>query len=58
MDYDKAIVSSIAGTTRDVVEGEIDVKGVRFNLYDTAGIRESLDEIESVGIKRSENILL
>ena len=57
LDYDKAIVSSIAGTTRDVVEGEIDVKGVRFNLYDTAGIRESLDEIESVGIKRSESIL-
>ncbi|MBR2383995.1 MAG: tRNA uridine-5-carboxymethylaminomethyl(34) synthesis GTPase MnmE [Clostridia bacterium] len=57
LDYDKAIVSSIAGTTRDVVEGEIEVKGVRFNLYDTAGIRESLDEIESVGIKRSENIL-
>ena len=57
LDYDKAIVSSVAGTTRDVVEGEIDVKGVRFNLYDTAGIRESLDEIESVGIKRSESIL-
>ena len=57
LDYDKAIVSSIAGTTRDVVEGEIEVKGVRFNLCDTAGIRESLDEIESVGIKRSENIL-
>ena len=57
LDYDKAIVSSIAGTTRDVVEGEIDVDGVRFNLYDTAGIRESVDEIESVGIRRSENVL-
>ena len=57
LDYDKAIVSSVAGTTRDVVEGEIDVDGVRFNLYDTAGIRESSDEIESVGIKRSENLL-
>ena len=57
LDYDKAIVSSIAGTTRDVVEGEIDIDGVRFNLYDTAGIRESSDEIESVGIKRSENLL-
>ncbi len=57
LDYDKAIVSSVAGTTRDVVEGEIDVGGVRFNLYDTAGIRESSDEIESVGIKRSENLL-
>ncbi|MBE5742179.1 MAG: tRNA uridine-5-carboxymethylaminomethyl(34) synthesis GTPase MnmE [Clostridiales bacterium] len=57
LDYDKAIVSSIAGTTRDVVEGEIEIDGVRFNLYDTAGIRESSDEIESVGIKRSEAIL-
>ena len=57
LDYDKAIVSSIAGTTRDVVEGEIDIDGVRFNLYDTAGIRESGDEIESVGIKRSEALL-
>ncbi|MBQ7373435.1 MAG: tRNA uridine-5-carboxymethylaminomethyl(34) synthesis GTPase MnmE [Clostridia bacterium] len=57
LDYDKAIVSSVAGTTRDVVEGEIDIDGVRFNLYDTAGIRESSDEIESVGIQRSENLL-
>lgn len=57
LNYDKAIVSSIAGTTRDVVEGEIDVSGVRFNLFDTAGIRESEDEIESVGIKRSETVL-
>ncbi|MCQ2399961.1 MAG: tRNA uridine-5-carboxymethylaminomethyl(34) synthesis GTPase MnmE, partial [Clostridia bacterium] len=58
LDYDKAIVSSIAGTTRDAVEGEIDIDGVRFNLTDTAGIRESKDEIESVGIERSKNILL
>lgn len=57
LDYEKAIVSSIAGTTRDVVEGEIDIDGVRFNLFDTAGIRESNDEIESVGIKRSETVL-
>ena len=56
LDYDKAIVSSIAGTTRDIVEGEIEIDGVRFNLFDTAGIRESDDEIESVGIKRSERI--
>lgn len=57
LDYDKAIVSSIAGTTRDVVEGEIDLNGVRFNLFDTAGIHKSGDEIESVGIKRSESLL-
>ena len=37
--YDKAIVSSVAGTTRDAVEGEIAIEGVKFNLVDTAGIR-------------------
>lgn len=57
LDYDKAIVSSVAGTTRDVVEGQLDISGVRFNLFDTAGIRDSNDEIESVGIKRSERFL-
>lgn len=54
LNYDKAIVSGIAGTTRDVVEGSIDINGVRFNLYDTAGIRETSDEIENVGVARSE----
>lgn len=55
LDYDKAIVSPTAGTTRDAVEGEIDVKGVKFLFTDTAGVRSSDDEIESVGIKRAEN---
>lgn len=54
LSYDKAIVSGIAGTTRDVVEGAIDVDGVRFNLYDTAGIRDTDDEIEHVGVAMSE----
>lgn len=54
LSYDKAIVSEIAGTTRDVVEGAIDVDGVRFNLYDTAGIRDTDDEIEHVGVAMSE----
>lgn len=57
LNCDKAIVSSVAGTTRDVVEGDMDIDGVRFNFLDTAGIRESLDEIESVGIERSRRIL-
>lgn len=55
--YDKAIVSSLAGTTRDAVEGCVEIDGVRFNLYDTAGIRESDDEIESIGIRRAEKII-
>lgn len=54
LDYDKAIVSSKAGTTRDIVEGSIDIDGVRFNFTDTAGVRASDDEIESVGIERAE----
>lgn len=55
--YEKAIVSEIAGTTRDAVEGIVEIKGAKFNLYDTAGMRESNDRIESVGIERAENIV-
>ena len=55
--YDKAIVSSIAGTTRDAVEGVIEINGVKFNLYDTAGVRESGDKIENIGIERAEAII-
>lgn len=54
LQYDKAIVSDVAGTTRDVVEGSIDVNGVRFNFYDTAGIRETSDKIENLGVELSE----
>ncbi|MBQ8657999.1 MAG: tRNA uridine-5-carboxymethylaminomethyl(34) synthesis GTPase MnmE [Clostridia bacterium] len=55
--YDKAIVSDIAGTTRDAVEGTIEIKGRKFNLYDTAGVRESGDAIENIGIERAESII-
>lgn len=54
LNYDKAIVSEIAGTTRDVVEGNIDINGVRFNLFDTAGIRDAESDIESLGVRLSE----
>lgn len=54
---DKAIVSSIAGTTRDVVEGSMEIEGVRFNLYDTAGIHESKNEVESIGIERAKKLI-
>ena len=49
----RAIVSSIAGTTRDVVSTQIDLDGFLVNLSDTAGIRESNDEIEKIGIERT-----
>ena len=57
LNYDKAIVSDIAGTTRDIVEGSIDINGVRFNFYDTAGIRDSDDKIETLGVTLSKRIL-
>ena len=57
LNYEKAIVSSVEGTTRDVVEGSLDIEGVKFNLFDTAGIRETDDRIEKLGIERSEKIL-
>ena len=55
--YDKAIVSDVAGTTRDAVEGVIEIDGRKFNLYDTAGVRESGDAIENIGIQRAEAII-
>ena len=50
---DKAIVTSIPGTTRDVVEGQVNLGGIPLNLYDTAGIRETDDLIENIGIDKS-----
>lgn len=54
MNEEKAIVSDIPGTTRDVVEGEINLKGVSLHLLDTAGIREGASPLEEMGIERSE----
>ncbi|MEG3029947.1 MAG: tRNA uridine-5-carboxymethylaminomethyl(34) synthesis GTPase MnmE [Oscillospiraceae bacterium] len=51
--FEKAIVTPIAGTTRDVVEQEVILGGVNLILQDTAGIRKTDDEIEALGIKRS-----
>ena len=55
--YDKAIVSNVAGTTRDAVEGVLEIDGRKFNLYDTAGVRESGDMIETIGIERAQAII-
>jgi len=50
---DKAIISNIPGTTRDVIEDTIQIEGLIFRFIDTAGIRETQDEIETIGIERT-----
>ena len=50
---DRAIVSSVHGTTRDTVEDTIDIQGVTFRFIDTAGIRQTTDEVEQIGISRT-----
>lgn len=57
LDEDKAIVSSIAGTTRDLVEGSLNIGNITLHLIDTAGIRESDDYVESIGILRSQKAI-
>ena len=53
LNEDKAIVSDIAGTTRDAIEDELNIEGFKFRFIDTAGIRETTDTIENLGIKKS-----
>jgi len=56
--YDRAIVTEIAGTTRDAIEGRYTYNGVLFNIVDTAGIRQSKEIIESKGIELSKQYII
>ena len=53
LNEDKAIVSNIAGTTRDAIEDELIIEGIKFRFIDTAGIRHTDDTVESIGIKKT-----
>ena len=53
LDENKAIVTNIPGTTRDIVEGTIYLDGIKLNIIDTAGIRETNDVVESIGVSKS-----
>lgn len=54
---EKAIVTPIAGTTRDVIESQLIINGLKFNLYDTAGIHNTEDQIEKIGVDKAKNII-
>lgn len=54
---DKAIVTDVEGTTRDIVEGKILINGIEINLIDTAGIRQTSNVVEKIGVEKSKSIL-
>lgn len=57
IEEDKAIVTNVAGTTRDIVEGQIRVNGILLNIIDTAGVRETEDIVEKIGVEKSLSLV-
>ncbi|MBQ9013332.1 MAG: tRNA uridine-5-carboxymethylaminomethyl(34) synthesis GTPase MnmE [Bacilli bacterium] len=57
LEEEKAIVTNVKGTTRDIVEGSIIVGGIKLNLIDTAGVRKSNDIVEKIGIEKSISLI-
>lgn len=57
IEQDKAIVTNIPGTTRDIVEANYNLEGINLNLIDTAGIRETNDIVEQIGVEKSKKTI-
>lgn len=53
LNEDRAIVSEVAGTTRDLIEDEVSIEGIRFRFVDTAGLRDTTDVVEALGVERT-----
>ncbi|GAA4445678.1 tRNA uridine-5-carboxymethylaminomethyl(34) synthesis GTPase MnmE [Pontibacter saemangeumensis] len=53
LNEEKAIVSDVPGTTRDLIEDEINIEGISFRFIDTAGLRETTDKVEAIGVERT-----